>query len=183
VTTNSEPLAAERAWVRSFWSALKPHEISVGGYVKEITECEEDRVKAGYGPAKYDRLARIKAVYDAETCFTATPTSSRGAPQLDPARKPGLAVGVHCRRGRAGPSPRALESAVEVATIDRLVKFGRDHQIRLVPCLSLGPESSLELEPTLQSANANFGKRQSRIGCRRLRKNALAWFGGINDGR
>ena len=52
--------------------------------------------------------------------------------------------------------------------IDRLAKFGRDHQTRLVPCLSLGPESPLEFEPTLQSANADFGKRQGRIGCRRL---------------
>jgi FAD/FMN-containing dehydrogenase len=69
VATNPEALAAERAWVRSFWSALKPHAISVGGYVNEMTEYEEDRVKASYGPAKYDRLARIKAVYDPENMF------------------------------------------------------------------------------------------------------------------
>jgi hypothetical protein len=69
VATNPEALAAERAWVRSFWSALKPHAISVGGYVNEMTEYEEDRVKASYGPVKYDRLARIKAVYDPENMF------------------------------------------------------------------------------------------------------------------
>ena len=69
VVTNPEALAADRAWVRSFWSALKPHAISVGGYVNEMTEYEEDRVKASYGPAKYDRLARIKAVYDPENMF------------------------------------------------------------------------------------------------------------------
>ena len=68
-TTDPEALAAERAWVRSFWSALKPHAISVGGYVNEMTEYEEDRVKASYGPEKYDRLARIKAVYDPENVF------------------------------------------------------------------------------------------------------------------
>jgi hypothetical protein len=44
----------------------------------------------------------------------------------------------------------------------------RDHQTRLVPSLSLGPESPLEFEPTLQSANADFRKRQGPIGCRRL---------------
>ncbi len=68
-TTDPEALAAERAWVRSFWSALKPHAISVGGYVNEMTEYEEDRVKASYGPEKYDRLARIKAVYDPENVY------------------------------------------------------------------------------------------------------------------
>jgi Berberine and berberine like len=36
----------------------------VGGYVNEMTEYKEDRVKASYGPIKYDRLAQIKAVYD-----------------------------------------------------------------------------------------------------------------------
>lgn len=67
--TNPEALAADRAWVRSFWSTLQPHAISVGGYVNEMSEYEEDRVKASYGPVKYDRLARIKAVYDPENVF------------------------------------------------------------------------------------------------------------------
>jgi FAD/FMN-containing dehydrogenase len=67
--TDPEALAADRAWVRSFWSALQPHAISVGGYVNEMTEYEEDRVKASYGPVKYDRLARIKAIYDPENMF------------------------------------------------------------------------------------------------------------------
>jgi FAD/FMN-containing dehydrogenase len=64
VATDPEAVAAERTWIRSFWSALKPHAISVGGYVNEMTEYKEDRVKASYGPIKYDRLAQIKAVYD-----------------------------------------------------------------------------------------------------------------------
>jgi hypothetical protein len=80
----------------------------------------------------------------------------------------GLAGGMHRRRRHASPSTPGLESAVEVSRIDRLAKFGRDHQTRLVPSLSLGSESPLEFEPTLQSANADFGKRQGRIGCRRL---------------
>jgi FAD/FMN-containing dehydrogenase len=48
-----------------------------------MTEYEEERVKAGYGPAKYHRLARIKAVYDPENVFPPTPTSSRLRPQLN----------------------------------------------------------------------------------------------------
>ncbi len=64
-----ELLEAERAWVRSFWEALRPHSTSSGSYVNFMSEYEEDRVRASYGPAKYERLARIKAEYDPENVF------------------------------------------------------------------------------------------------------------------
>jgi FAD/FMN-containing dehydrogenase len=54
----------ERAWVRTFWSALAPHSVGVGSYVNFMTEPEEDRVRAAYGAQKYERLAQIKARYD-----------------------------------------------------------------------------------------------------------------------
>lgn len=64
-----ELLAAERAWVRSFWEALRPHAAGVGSYVNAMSEYEEERVRAAYGPAKYERLASIKAVYDPANTF------------------------------------------------------------------------------------------------------------------
>ena len=60
---------AERAWVRTFWSALAPHAVGVGSYVNFMTEPEEDRVRAAYGPQKYERLAQIKAQYDPDNVF------------------------------------------------------------------------------------------------------------------
>jgi hypothetical protein len=60
---------AEREWVRTFWSALAPHAVGVGSYVNFMTEPEEDRVRAAYGPQKYERLAEIKARYDADNLF------------------------------------------------------------------------------------------------------------------
>lgn len=60
---------AERAWVRSFWEALRPHAHTGGSYVNFMAEYEEDRVRAAYGAAKYERLARIKATYDPENVF------------------------------------------------------------------------------------------------------------------
>jgi FAD/FMN-containing dehydrogenase len=54
----------ERAWVRAFWSALSPHAAGVGSYVNFISEPDEHRVRAAYGPEKYARLAEIKAMYD-----------------------------------------------------------------------------------------------------------------------
>jgi FAD/FMN-containing dehydrogenase len=64
-----EMFEAERAWVRDFWSALRPHAGSSGSYVNFMNEYEEDRVRAAYGATKYDRLARIKAEYDPDNVF------------------------------------------------------------------------------------------------------------------
>lgn len=64
-----ELFAQERAWVRSFWEALRPHARNAGSYVNFMAEVEEDRVRASYGPEKYDRLARIKAEYDPDNVF------------------------------------------------------------------------------------------------------------------
>jgi FAD/FMN-containing dehydrogenase len=69
ITDDLTVLAAERAWVRSFWEALRPHATGAGGYVNAMAEMEEDRVRASYGPAKYERLARVKAVYDPDNVF------------------------------------------------------------------------------------------------------------------
>jgi FAD/FMN-containing dehydrogenase len=64
-----EMLPAERDWVRSFWDALQPHTLGIGSYVNAMSENDFDRVKAGYGDTKYERLARIKAEYDPGNVF------------------------------------------------------------------------------------------------------------------
>ena len=65
----SEGYEAERGWVRSCWDALRPAASNTGGYVNFMSEVEEDRVRTAYGPAKFDRLARIKAKFDPENVF------------------------------------------------------------------------------------------------------------------
>jgi FAD/FMN-containing dehydrogenase len=60
---------ADRTWVRTFWSALVPHAVGIGSYVNFLTDPDSDRVRAAYGPQKYDRLARIKAKYDPDNIF------------------------------------------------------------------------------------------------------------------
>ena len=62
-------LAADRAWARSFWEALRPHSLGSGSYVNAMTEFDDDRVRAAYGPAKYQRLAAIKKKYDPQNLF------------------------------------------------------------------------------------------------------------------
>jgi hypothetical protein len=64
-----ELLGAERAWVRDMWEALRPHTAGVGSYVNAMTDFEDDRVRASYGPEKYARLAQIKATYDPDNVF------------------------------------------------------------------------------------------------------------------
>jgi hypothetical protein len=38
-------------------------------YVNAIAEFEDDRIRASYGPAKYQRLAKIKGKYDPQNLF------------------------------------------------------------------------------------------------------------------
>jgi berberine-like enzyme len=59
----------ERAWVRAFWSDLVPHASGIGSYVNFMSEYEENRVRAAYGPQKYERLTQIKAAYDPGNVF------------------------------------------------------------------------------------------------------------------
>ena len=59
----------DRAWVRGFWDAMRPHAGGTGSYVNFIADAEEDRVKASYGAEKYARLARIKRKWDPDNVF------------------------------------------------------------------------------------------------------------------
>ncbi len=67
-----EDYDAERSWSRSYWAALVEHADGVGGYVNFMTEYEEDRVRAAYGD-KYERLQRMKAIYDPDNVFRLNP--------------------------------------------------------------------------------------------------------------
>lgn len=60
---------ADRAWARSFWDAMRPLATGPGGYVNFMVEADEVRVRASYGEAKYQRLARLKAEYDPGNIF------------------------------------------------------------------------------------------------------------------
>jgi FAD/FMN-containing dehydrogenase len=70
VSADPEVFAADRAWVRSVWDGLRVFAADAGSYVNFISEVGDDeRVRASYGPAKYERLARIKAEYDPGNVF------------------------------------------------------------------------------------------------------------------
>jgi FAD/FMN-containing dehydrogenase len=70
LSADPETLAADRAWVRSTWDALRPLARNAGSYVNFISELDDDeRVRASYGPAKYGLLAKIKAEYDPGNLF------------------------------------------------------------------------------------------------------------------
>jgi FAD/FMN-containing dehydrogenase len=69
----ADQLARDRDWVRGFWTALAPLARASSGYVNFMNEYDDDRVRAAYGDAKYQRLARIKAQYDPENLFHLNP--------------------------------------------------------------------------------------------------------------
>jgi FAD/FMN-containing dehydrogenase len=69
LSPTAELLVADRAWVRSLWDALQPYSRGLASYVNAIAEPDEDRIRATYGPAKYERLAGIKGKYDPGNIF------------------------------------------------------------------------------------------------------------------
>jgi FAD/FMN-containing dehydrogenase len=70
LTQGAGLLPAERAWVRGLWEALRPHALSSGeGYVNAAADTSAGRLRDSYGPAKYERLAGIKAAYDPGNLF------------------------------------------------------------------------------------------------------------------
>ncbi|HEV8278182.1 MAG TPA: FAD-binding oxidoreductase [Streptosporangiaceae bacterium] len=67
---DAELLAADRAWARGVWEALRPHAIGSGdGYINSLTDLSDDRIRGSYGTAKYERLAKIKCEYDPDNVF------------------------------------------------------------------------------------------------------------------
>lgn len=69
IAHDQETLASDRAWARSLWEALQPSTDGTGTYVNAMTEYDENRVRATYGPAKYARLTQIKTEYDPTNVF------------------------------------------------------------------------------------------------------------------
>jgi hypothetical protein len=60
---------AERARVRSFYEALRPHSTGPGSYVNLMTNPDEELVRDSYGPDKYRRLQSIKRLWDPDNIF------------------------------------------------------------------------------------------------------------------
>jgi FAD/FMN-containing dehydrogenase len=56
------------SWVRGFWEAVAPR-AGGGAYLNFLGDEGTDRVRAAYGPERYDRLADLKARYDPGNVF------------------------------------------------------------------------------------------------------------------
>jgi FAD/FMN-containing dehydrogenase len=68
---DSTATAENVGWVRGFWDAMQPY--SSGGvyvnYLGQETDEGSERVKAAYGPEKYERLVALKNTYDPTNLF------------------------------------------------------------------------------------------------------------------
>ncbi len=65
-----DPAESEKnaQWARDFWEAMQPFE-SEAVYINYLGTEGEDRIKAAYGPAKYQRLVALKNKYDPTNFF------------------------------------------------------------------------------------------------------------------
>jgi FAD/FMN-containing dehydrogenase len=68
-TATAEGFDEERQWVRDFWSALEDWHTSV--YINFLAGAEEgqERIRAAYGPEKYERLQALKRQWDPDNFF------------------------------------------------------------------------------------------------------------------
>jgi len=68
-TENAEGFEEERQWARDFWSALQDWQTSA--YVNFMSGDEEGegRIRAAYGPEKFDRLQALKRKWDPDNFF------------------------------------------------------------------------------------------------------------------
>ena len=70
---DEESYAADRAWVRDLWQALRPYASDEGAYLNFETDTDEGRVRASYGEEKYRRLAALKDLWDPDNVFHHNP--------------------------------------------------------------------------------------------------------------
>jgi len=62
--------AAEIAWARETAAALEPYSLAGGGYVNYMQQDEPvDRVRAAFGPEKFERLRALKRKFDPDNVF------------------------------------------------------------------------------------------------------------------
>lgn len=67
-TSGGADTAEDTAWVRAFFEAMQPH--STGGvYVNFLGNEGQDRIRAAYGNAKYERLRKLKGRWDPQNVF------------------------------------------------------------------------------------------------------------------
>src|SRR3954449_1324885 len=79
VAPTPELLDADRAWVRNLMAELEPHTID-RVYINALDDDGiEDRVRAAYGPEKYERLVQIKRKYDPTNVFRRNANIKPGA--------------------------------------------------------------------------------------------------------
>jgi FAD/FMN-containing dehydrogenase len=67
IDTDAANMPAHRDWVRTYWSALRPHS-SGGSYLNFLMDEGQDRIRATYR-GNYDRLLALKKQYDPENLF------------------------------------------------------------------------------------------------------------------
>lgn len=73
IAPDEESYAADRAWVRELYQALRPYASGEGAYLNFEADTDQRRVRASYGEEKYRRLAALKAAWDPGNMFQNNP--------------------------------------------------------------------------------------------------------------
>jgi cyclopropane fatty-acyl-phospholipid synthase-like methyltransferase len=154
LTADARSHQADRAWAREAWQTLRPYASGSREFINFMVDNDDDRVRASYGPEKYQRLAQVKARYDGDNVFhlnanikpaaESTSSSGRETRMSTITQETQLTPETIMKLGMAYWGSKVLLTAVELGLFTELADAGPLDGKALRERLGLHPRSATD---------------------------------------